>query len=1034
MFNLTNFYVQTGATRSDIIDSVISFESKVGALPDLGSMTVKLTYPVLNVAGSPVTITKGMTIWPSYYQASPVGDNIPFAGVITDVKQRGEILTVTAESVIAPLMRSTFSGTYSSLTYVYAIFNAALAAFTPAAPFLISESYGIYRAVTGGSQVAVNVQLDDLAVTDVPIGALAQYFAELLPNTTLASNLSVVYPTYYTDPGTGKAAAYLSYTGYGNHPATAIVLSHDTGLISNVDWSDATDSVLNDVTVTIKEGTAYQVTNGASITAYGQRPTKIFRPMYYTDTTYAQKHADSMVNNLKDPKSRCVVDVDADYILGNWGTVNGVYTVTDGATGRSEEMVLRAFTLKYPSNIATCEFDNAALNLSNYGVRLDNRVSSIEANTNQALNPTSSPTFVDTHLAGRVAFDGTTAKLLADATTARVEVRNHDDNAYGELRALNIRATGSYIPTVDDASDFGSSSYALRTMYAKTALYMNGTQFMDSSRNLSNILSLVITNTDNCTMAANSNGTLKVSNAFGYVSIGPASTSGSHFLTDRANFYFNKHVVLYDTNTYDFGSTSYNARSIYLGTSIIMGGSVAMDASRNLTNIGSVGCTQLNSGISTQGLVYADGSAPAQMGLAGNLESFTNLAPYAVFKTYRIRTALNGTVRFRWTVTSSGMYSMSYMTINGIMVGTAINTGAGLNAYHDDTLAVNLVPGDIIEFWGYTTDGYYQTFKDFYLNYYVEANSDTLATAVTATPTRTYYYDAIASHNLISGNRPAVEAMAYASTTTQYENASYFEVSSASYVHAKSIRVYQNIRASNVVVRAHVNVFTGYAQIRKNGVPISAKLAMGSTSTTYTIPVYDLRPGDVISVYVRIGTANWFYFTATTDYLRICFDMVTTTAEAEGSASAYTNLPSVAPMVMFSAMSTAATSITSAGVTVPFVTITAPYFANCGDAYISTTGIFTTPVAGYYRLTTHCTLTTTAAATYFNVTFSIGGVTRSQFHYIKAATGAAATAGGSGTFYLAAGVACKVVAYATVTQSLSTASGDNEFSVELISS
>ena len=387
-FNLINFYVQTGDTRSDIRPSVVSFEAMVSVTPDPGGMTAKLTYPVLDTGGSTITIAKGMTIWPSYYQVSPEATRVPIAGIITDVKQQGDTLTVTAESLIAPLLRSVYTGTYSSLTNVSAIISATIASVTPAAPYHITGSYSQYRATTGGGLVPMNVQVDDLAVTTVPISALFQYFAELLPNTTLTSNLCVVFPSYYTSVVTGRASVYLQYTGYGHHYSAAVTLSYDAELISMVEWSDATDSILNDVTVSIKDGSSYHATDATSITAYGQHPTTLSRPMYYTDTTYARKHADTMVNNLKDPKLRCTVYVDGDQVL-YWNTVNGVYTVTDDITAMSGEMTLRAYTLYYPSNIARCEFDNAALNRSSYGTRSEARLASLEA---ERLSPTSTPT------------------------------------------------------------------------------------------------------------------------------------------------------------------------------------------------------------------------------------------------------------------------------------------------------------------------------------------------------------------------------------------------------------------------------------------------------------------------------------------------------------------------------------------------------------------------------------------------------------------------------------------------------------------
>lgn len=382
-FTITNFYVQTGATRSDILPSVVSFEARVGLVPDPGSMTAKLVYPTLDTAGGTVTIAKGMTIWMYYYQATPtLSGCVPFAGIITDLRQDGESIVVTAESLLAPVMRSTYTKDYDSSITAMDIIQEIVAAYTPAEPYLITASDSIYRATTGGASVGPisDITVDDCEFVNTPVGSILQYFCELPAFSTLTSILCSVSPEYSTNIGTGKANINLIYRGYGHHRLAELVLDHDSGLLSSVEWSDSTDTILNDVTVTIKGGAEYQETNAASIAAYGQRETKIFRPMYYTDTTYAQKHADTMVAALKDPKYRCAVDVDQDAVFVEAQPLNIVYTVTDDVTGKSEEMVLRSYTLRYPSGICSCVFDNAALNLANYGIRLENRVSNLESN------------------------------------------------------------------------------------------------------------------------------------------------------------------------------------------------------------------------------------------------------------------------------------------------------------------------------------------------------------------------------------------------------------------------------------------------------------------------------------------------------------------------------------------------------------------------------------------------------------------------------------------------------------------------------
>lgn len=936
-FNLTNFYVQTGATRSDILPSVVSFEAHVGVVPDPGSMTAKMVYPTLDTAGSAVTIAKGMTIWMYYYQATPTLDDcVPFAGVITNVEQTGEYIIVTAESLLAPIMRGTFTADYSSAEYVYEIFNDALAAFTPVEPYLISGSYTVYRAATGGAQVPNDVQLDDISFTGETLLQIAQYFSEILINTGLTSNLSTVYPTYYTDPGTGKASVYLTYTGYGNHALTAVEIDHDAGILSSVDWADATDTIINDVTVTIKGGAEYQKTDAASIAAYGQRETKLFRPMYYTNTTYAQKHADTMVAALKSPMSRCFATIEQDFVLA-WGSVNGVYTVTDAISGKSEEMVLRSFTLRYPNSVCDCDFDNAALNLANYGIRLENRVSNLESNLVTAhsgfydlqggqagqyyhLNATehghlsgqdqpvktgSSPTFAGGTINGNLAVTGNVDGVDVSAHAAEVTTKHLPSQASQAGKFLKTDgsvAAWDSVPTPDVAFNPLFNTVASATVRSSSDGVVSYT--WASTYSLKKTITMVNglgTGTYRVYFELAAVGASGVARGMIYKNGVPIGTARTKTGTAYAGFSEDFAGPLATRDTIELwcyqnggdGSGGYcrNFRILYDPISPLTSPTDAVDSTTPI--MGPVTATDVRTENLTQTVISADASAPNHLSLPGIISYFNNTGAYAVFRTYRLKTGLNGTVRFRWSVKSQGMYSDSYMTINGFMIGSIINTGGTLWANHDDTVAVCLHPGDVIEFWGTTSNGFNQEFRDFYISYYTEA----------------------ATSEILS-------------------------------------------------------------------------------QSTGASPVGYLRGLNVGTIYNRVA------FPA---------------------------------MMLFTAYSTATTSVDSTGITVPYSTVTAPYFNNVGTALSG--GIFTTPVAGYYLFNWTVSLAASSSATELRAVLYINGVGIQQVSNLKPSTASAQrlSVSGSCVLYLGAGIPVKVTAYSSTAINLSGSDAGNVFSATLVS-
>ncbi len=583
-FTLVNFYVQTGATRSDVLPSVISFEAHNGLCPDPGSLSAKFQYPVLDTSGNTVTLAKGMTIWMKYTQTFPTSNNCtPFAGVITDLKQTGDVQEVTAESLLAPIMRATYTHDYSSSITAMDIIQEIVAAFTPVEPYLIIAPDSIYRATTGGASVGPisDITVDDCEFDQTPVGSILQYFCELPAFSTLTNILCSVTPGYYTDSGTGKASVALTYLGYGMHRLTAIELDYDAGLLSMVDWSDSTDSVLNDVTVTIKGDTSYQATDATSISAYGQRETKLFRPMYYTDTTYARKHADTMIAALKDPKSRCTVDVDQDYILTAYGSLNLVYTITDDITGKSEEMVLRSYTIKYPGGVCSCEFDNAALNLSNYGIRLENRVSNLESN------------LVTAH-SGFYDLQGGQSGQYYHLNSAAY------NNLYQQDQAVKTTSSPTFtaVNIGSDTQLYRSAANVL-SLASGDSLAVNGTAVIDSSRNLTNIGTVMCG-------AISSSGFLYMESPT-YTSDVGALKNTSATAGNQVNLSIDRTNQTGTQLQFGIWDRKNSKWATINGNGVLIANTSIVDSSRNLANIGTVKC----GAITSTGILTVGGSAIA---------------------------------------------------------------------------------------------------------------------------------------------------------------------------------------------------------------------------------------------------------------------------------------------------------------------------------------------------------------------------------------------------------------------------------------
>ena len=199
-YELTKFLHHDGTDTNDIMPSVVSFECTNGLFPEMGSLRAVLTSPLEDVDGNPVSLAKGDLIWPYFRQDTPSLDiTCPMAGYVTEIRQEGDILNVTAESLAAPFLRSTFTGTYTAEPYVYAILTDVVNGYTPPMAHLVFQFFDIYRPSYGASQLAIDAKINDVTFDKAGVAALYQYFSEFPAIASLAGTLSTAFAVYPTD-------------------------------------------------------------------------------------------------------------------------------------------------------------------------------------------------------------------------------------------------------------------------------------------------------------------------------------------------------------------------------------------------------------------------------------------------------------------------------------------------------------------------------------------------------------------------------------------------------------------------------------------------------------------------------------------------------------------------------------------------------------------------------------------------------------------------------------------------------------------
>ena len=380
--SLKNVYHFDGTTKTSILPSVIKLTARQGVFPDFGGITAELTYPVLDSEGNEVTLAKGDVIW----SCTEYSTNLWFThgmGIINDLKRSGDFITVKAESMMEPLLRMRYT-IDNGLGAVTAHLLDIISSYTPPHGLSMGNYFPVYRRETGPETWALDCTLGFLVHNmEVDVRAMFQYLTEQPPNPWLGKPTGCIFPVYEYNDNVGTPSFDVGYTAYGNHRSEDLVLSRDTGILSDIEWMEPTESILNDVTITVRGGASEQYTDPASIALYGKRQTTLARGIFSEGALGgydATQSIEAIVDSMAVPHKRCRLTCDIDAILNTWGHVGFMYRVIDDITGEDEYMALRSFTYRYPEEVAECEFDNAPLDMSKYGLRMENRVTSLEAN------------------------------------------------------------------------------------------------------------------------------------------------------------------------------------------------------------------------------------------------------------------------------------------------------------------------------------------------------------------------------------------------------------------------------------------------------------------------------------------------------------------------------------------------------------------------------------------------------------------------------------------------------------------------------
>lgn len=95
---------------------------------------------------------------------------------------------------------------------------------------------------------------------------------------------------------------------------------------------------------------------------------------------------------------------------------------------------------------------------------------------------------------------------------------------------------------------------------AGITLYNNGSSKLFTHSTGIDVTGEIHINDSSTKLMEGGGNSIRNQTAYGYVDIGPENTSGCHIYTDRAQFFFNKHILCASAGAYDLGSSTYYFR------------------------------------------------------------------------------------------------------------------------------------------------------------------------------------------------------------------------------------------------------------------------------------------------------------------------------------------------------------------------------------------------------------------------------------------------------------------------------------------
>lgn len=413
MYNGVYLYNAGTDTHYDLTQSVVSYKCRIGLQYDYDKCEISFTSPIIDssdteyVWGTDISIGSYIEVFRGFWDGVFYYECRLLAGKIVSAK-------TSKEGISAVVMSNTFFQSRKTITAIYTTTDV-VDIFTD-----ICADNGIFSGVNNQYTIynpEWDIEASSISFNDVPIITANKRLTEFCyPSDAPDSQMCIYVGAVQHYLGDVHADPALVWANYGTTVMTAnIPMSIDNGLISDVVWNDDAMRVLNDITIKYTGGSV-MASDATSISTYGTQSSIICRPDI-DNSTDAQALANSLVSVLKDLRISCVATCDWDYIqraADSTTAVNRVFDITDPHTGYTTALPLKEVIISYPSMFCECVFDTLALNTSDYGITIENRVQSLES---YSVSDGDSPTFTDITLAsGGNIFNGA-------ATNARRTIR-----------------------------------------------------------------------------------------------------------------------------------------------------------------------------------------------------------------------------------------------------------------------------------------------------------------------------------------------------------------------------------------------------------------------------------------------------------------------------------------------------------------------------------------------------------------------------------------------------------------------------------